>query len=243
MRCGAGKRVFAAAAFWDACPFSPDDFAAVKSRLIRTDKDDPASNEEAFAHLSVSVKDSDAAKVGRAFSGKAVEMALASYPGFTITGPPILESQFAVYCPTLITAQEVEHRVSIGGECIPIPPTAVPADLAGVPNPPGSGLAAFAAEPTRALALGTIRHPGGLQWYRLATHGTYDVKLAMSGSSANDALSLYAASDISRPLAPLASGNGARTLRYRLPEDAFIRIGKARSDLSGAFALRVTPTP
>jgi endonuclease/exonuclease/phosphatase family metal-dependent hydrolase len=92
-----------------------------------------------------------------------------------------------------------------------------------------------------ASCIGTIHHPGGLQWYRLTTDGTYDVTLEISGSPAHDALSLYAASDISRPLAPLTSGNGDQPPRYRLPKNAFISIGKARSDLSGAFALRVTP--
>ena len=40
------------------------------------------------ALLRVTVKDPDAAKVGRAFSGAAVELALASYPGFHLTSPP-----------------------------------------------------------------------------------------------------------------------------------------------------------
>jgi hypothetical protein len=56
----------------------------------------------------------------------------------------------------LIPADEVEHRVSIGDECIPIPPTAIPADFAGVPAPPVPGLASFAAEPVRELPLGAI---------------------------------------------------------------------------------------
>jgi hypothetical protein len=131
-------------------------FAETRVSLRRSDRPDPASNEEACAHLTVSVKDPDAAKVGRAFSGKGVEMALASYPGFTITGPPSRESQFAVYWPTLIPAEEVEHRVLVGDECIPIPPTAVPANFPGVPTPRVPGLAAFASEPARELPLGTI---------------------------------------------------------------------------------------
>jgi endonuclease/exonuclease/phosphatase family metal-dependent hydrolase len=89
---------------------------------------------------------------------------------------------------------------------------------------------------------GTISFPGGLQWYRIVTAGTYEIGLGMSGATASDALTLYAAGDISRPLAPLATGNGdptQSTQRYRLPEETFIRIGRPKSNLSGAFALRV----
>ena len=51
--------------------------------LRRGDRPDPRSNEEAFAYLTVAVKDPDPQKVGRAFANTVVEMALASYPGFT----------------------------------------------------------------------------------------------------------------------------------------------------------------
>src|SRR5205814_512680 len=63
-------------------------FAATDVQLVRSDRPDPRSNDEAFAYLRVTVKDPDAARVGRAFSNKAVEMALANYPGFFITSPP-----------------------------------------------------------------------------------------------------------------------------------------------------------
>ncbi|MAT06097.1 MAG: exopolyphosphatase, partial [Acidimicrobiaceae bacterium] len=69
------------AAFWRACPFAPDDFAAVDTRLIRTDHADPATNESATAQLRITVKDPDERKVGRAFSNAFVETALASIPG------------------------------------------------------------------------------------------------------------------------------------------------------------------
>src|SRR4051812_32202652 len=36
-------------AFWAACPYGPEDFADVTTTLVRTDKADPASNEEAVA--------------------------------------------------------------------------------------------------------------------------------------------------------------------------------------------------
>jgi hypothetical protein len=53
-------------AFWAACPYRPEDYAMVKTRLIRTDKEDPASNEEATAFFKMTFKDPDEKKVGRA---------------------------------------------------------------------------------------------------------------------------------------------------------------------------------
>ena len=37
------KAAFAEATFWDACPYGPDDFESITSRIIRTDKSDPAT--------------------------------------------------------------------------------------------------------------------------------------------------------------------------------------------------------
>ena len=95
--------------------------------LRRGDRPDPCSNEEAFAYLTVAVKDADAQKVGRNFANRVVEMALASYPGFTMTGPPSAESQIGVYWPALVPSAAVEHRVVIGEEVIEIPPVALAA--------------------------------------------------------------------------------------------------------------------
>ena len=53
-----------------ACPIpKPSDFAfRGRPRLVRSDHPDPATNEEAVAVLTISVKDPDEKKVGRAFS-------------------------------------------------------------------------------------------------------------------------------------------------------------------------------
>jgi hypothetical protein len=123
--------------------------------LRRGDHPDPASNEEAFAHLTISVKDPDAEKVGRAFANKAVEMALASFPGFTMTAPPGRESRVAVYWPALVPSEEVAHCAVVGEERIPIPPTEIPAECT---VPPAAALegGTFPAGPTRDVPLGTI---------------------------------------------------------------------------------------
>src|SRR5262249_24563922 len=57
----------------------------------------------------------DAAKVGRAFSNKAIEMALAHYPGFHTTGPPREESPYAVYWPTVVPASLIAQTVHLDG--------------------------------------------------------------------------------------------------------------------------------
>ena len=68
-------------AFWRACPYAPGDYQQVTTRLLRTSKPDPASNEEAIAVWHISVKDPDEKKVGRAFSNAVAELALSSIPG------------------------------------------------------------------------------------------------------------------------------------------------------------------
>ncbi|HEY9280325.1 MAG TPA: acyclic terpene utilization AtuA family protein, partial [Eoetvoesiella sp.] len=52
--------------FWRANPYTPDQYQSVTTQLVRTDKTDPASNEEAVAVWNITLKDPDARKVGRA---------------------------------------------------------------------------------------------------------------------------------------------------------------------------------
>ena len=102
------KAELALAGLRDALPAQP---ASFESRLVRLDKPDAASNEEAAALLRVTVKDPSDGPVGRAFSNAAVELALASYPGFTLTSPPGGATPYGVYWPALVPAEEVEHVV------------------------------------------------------------------------------------------------------------------------------------
>ena len=69
------------AAFWRACPFSPEEFDSVTSRLIRTDKSDPSTNEEAVATWRLTLKDHDERKVGRGVADAVVELALSTRAG------------------------------------------------------------------------------------------------------------------------------------------------------------------
>jgi len=103
-------------AFWRACANEPADYELVKTRLIRSDKQDPASNEEAGAVLQISVKDADESKLGRTLTSALTETALASIPGFYGLGGAGLRP-YGVYMPAKISAEIVPQAVTIlGGE-------------------------------------------------------------------------------------------------------------------------------
>jgi Acyclic terpene utilisation family protein AtuA len=117
-------------------------FQAAETRLVGRPADDPATAEEAVAELRVTVKDPDPAKVGRAFSGAAIELALASYPGCYTTTPPGDATPYGVYWPALVRADLVEQvAVLDDGRRLPIkrtPPGPTPAPPAPTPEPPAA---------------------------------------------------------------------------------------------------------
>lgn len=122
----AEKARLAEATIWELTG-GRDRFAETSVRLRRSDREDPSTNEDAFAFLDVIVKDPDPKKVGRAFSGKSIEMALSSYPGFRTASLPASEREFGVYWPALVGARKVPHLVMLDdGRSIDIPlgPTA-----------------------------------------------------------------------------------------------------------------------
>ena len=90
-----------------------DQFAEAEVRLQRFDTPDAPSNEQATAHLRITVKDSDPRKVGRRFSNATMELALGGYAGFHTTTPPTPESAYGVYWPTLVPAEVVRHTVTL----------------------------------------------------------------------------------------------------------------------------------
>src|SRR5690606_23718314 len=110
--------------------------AEVRWTLARTDKADAATEEEASALLHCVVKDSDPERVGRAFSGAAVELALASYPGFHVTAPPGNGSPSGVYRPAYVEAGKVPHvAVLPDGSRVDIAPAGQTQPLEDVPEP------------------------------------------------------------------------------------------------------------
>ena len=100
-----------------------DRFQSAETRLVGRPAADPASAEEAVAELRVTVKDPDPAKVGRAFSTAAIELALANYPGCYTTTPPGDATPYGVYWPALVRADLVEQVVVLpDGRRLPIKP-------------------------------------------------------------------------------------------------------------------------
>jgi len=83
--------------------------AELEWTLARTDHVDADTEEAASALLRCVVRDPDPANVGRQFSSAAVELALASYPGFTVTAPPGDGQVYGVYTPGYVDAAKVQH--------------------------------------------------------------------------------------------------------------------------------------
>jgi hypothetical protein len=124
--------------------------------LSRTDAEDPATNEQAVASLRVTVKDADDKRIGRAFSSAAVEIALASYPGCTLTSPPGDASPYGVYWPALMPNDLVTHTVVLeDGTRIDIDPPPQTAE-------PGWFNARYSPPSTPAGGTGALRAPMGL---------------------------------------------------------------------------------
>lgn len=72
---------------------------------------DADTEEGASALLRCTVKDAEPGPVGRGFTSAAVELALASYPGFTMTAPPAAPSPYGVYRPEYVERSAVTHTV------------------------------------------------------------------------------------------------------------------------------------
>ncbi|MBY6539787.1 DUF1446 domain-containing protein [Rhodococcus sp. BP-349] len=127
----------------------------VEWTLARTDHPDADTEEAASAVLRVVVRDADPQRVGRVFSAAAVELALASYPGFCVTTPPGQEAPYGVFEAGFVD-QAVPRHVAVlaDGTRVDVAPptvtTAVEADPSDAPvgRPP--------AEPSRRLPLGTV---------------------------------------------------------------------------------------
>jgi hypothetical protein len=124
-------------------------------QLVRSDKEDAPTNAEACAQLRVVARGSDAERVGRRFSGAAIELALASYPGFTATAPPGDASPYGVFRAAFVPRDAVREtvvlddgtKIAIDGH---VATTAAPVnhDPPGLPPAPDG--------PTRRVPLGLV---------------------------------------------------------------------------------------
>ncbi|HET8583663.1 MAG TPA: acyclic terpene utilization AtuA family protein [Jatrophihabitans sp.] len=122
--------------------------------LARTDHPDAAVQEEAAALLHCVVRSADPKAIGRAFSGAAIELALASYPGFHVTAPPGDASPYGVFSAAYVPATAVPHvAVLPDGTQVDIAPTRETLALQDVPQP---DVSAAVDGPTRRIPLGEV---------------------------------------------------------------------------------------
>jgi hypothetical protein len=103
-------------AFWLAMPYGPEDYASVRTRLVRSDKPDPETNEEATAVLRISLKDPDEKKVGRAVFDAMTELGLSTIPGFFGGGGGGAAARpYGVYEPACVPAAALPQEVVVLG--------------------------------------------------------------------------------------------------------------------------------
>ncbi|MEV6115034.1 acyclic terpene utilization AtuA family protein [Streptomyces sp. NPDC052109] len=137
----------------DALAKSPPE--EVRWELVRTDRADADTEETASALLRLVVRDADERVVGRALSGAAVELALASYPGFHVLSPPGKGAPYGVFEDVYVPHDTVDHtavlhdgrrvRVAPPQDTRPLEP--IPEPALPEPLPPG---------PTRCAPLGLV---------------------------------------------------------------------------------------
>src|ERR1700677_3237486 len=195
-------------AFWRACPFSPDDYESVTTRLIRTDKGDPPSNEEAVATWRLTLKDPDEHKVGRAVADAIVELALSTVPGFFVPGSsPSAGAPYGVYRAAVVPSNLVPPYVTVlGGERTAI--DSVAPSIATHIVPDEGSLIEPPAGPTTLVALGEL----------------FGTRSGDKGGKAN--LGIFARSD--EAFAWLDDYLGVAELRELLPEVAPLEIDRYR---------------
>ncbi|MEU1954662.1 acyclic terpene utilization AtuA family protein [Nocardia rhamnosiphila] len=133
----------------------PERPAELDWTLARLDRPDADTEEQASALLRCVVRDPDPNKVGRAFSGVAVELALASYPGCSFTAPPGNGSPYGVYRPGFVDAAEVAHTAHPPAGCqVLVGAPSETRELTEVPEPELP--APLAPTPTKRVPLGEI---------------------------------------------------------------------------------------
>jgi hypothetical protein len=121
-----------------------DQFAVTQVQLVRSEKQNPGINEEAFAQLRLSVMDPDQKKVGRAFSSRVVELVIGHMPGLNLTSPPTNGTTAIAFWPALVSGHHIQQQVFIGDEKFSVESIAAEPDFefqepkpAALPEVPG----------------------------------------------------------------------------------------------------------
>jgi hypothetical protein len=121
---------------------------------------DAGTEEAASVLLRCTVKDASAGSVGRAFTGPVVELALASYPGFTMTAPPAVPTAYGICRAEYVDRAAVTHTVvhADGSRELIADPTEFSAAMSGEEGLRPSPYPAPADQLTRGVPLGTFVH-------------------------------------------------------------------------------------
>ncbi len=131
------KAVVAESALWELVPTGRRAFDDVAVDLVGAlDSDGAAAG---LVELRISVLGSDESVTGRAFSGAAVQTALASYPGCHLASPPAGATEVGVLWPTSVARGRVRQKVLIDGEAVDIDDRSDPRALAGRLSGSGNG--------------------------------------------------------------------------------------------------------
>jgi hypothetical protein len=127
--------------------------------LAHLGRPDATSQEGASALLHVHLKSADQRRAGRAFSQAAVELALASYPGFFVTTPPGDATPFGVFTSFAVPQAAVPHTAVLPDGtrvAIAAPPVMGDPEPANAPGAAPLDAAARDGETTRSVPLGLL---------------------------------------------------------------------------------------
>ncbi|MFF4563995.1 acyclic terpene utilization AtuA family protein [Streptomyces sp. NPDC001435] len=148
-----GKAALVREQMSDALAKSPP--SDVRWELVRTDRGDADTEETASALLRLVVRDPEQGVVGRALSGAAIELALASYPGFHVVAPPGKGAPYGVFESVYVPHGDVDQvAVLDDGRRLHV---AAPHDTVVISDVPSPSLPdPLPAGPTRRAPLGLI---------------------------------------------------------------------------------------
>lgn len=142
--------------FEDALTTAPDELTWT---LARTDAQDPATQQQGSALLTVVARDPDPKVVGRPFSNAAVEVALGSYPGFHTTAPPSSATPYGVFTPGYVPQSAPQHEVVLDDgtvEPVAAPTTTRALEPLTAPDTVAEAPAAVSPDATTRAPLGTV---------------------------------------------------------------------------------------
>ncbi|MGH3320636.1 MAG: acyclic terpene utilization AtuA family protein [Streptosporangiaceae bacterium] len=149
------KAELAERALWAGIPGGRGAYEDVDVRLLRADRPDPARRDDAVALLRIAASTRERG-LARLLSRAAVETGLASYPGLYLTEPPDPGSEYAVFWPSLMPADDVRQRVMLDGRSWLLGPSPATGDLSSPGDPPARPPATFPGGRTVRAPLGEV---------------------------------------------------------------------------------------